>query len=107
MRQFVFLLGLWLTLAACASGRKISDYKFVYRFQLDNQKDMSKVSHDSVDNKVKILNMGQLEPSWYNINSKIELTDFEIEKIKTCVASDKKDVTKCKKKNVYYVTIEI
>jgi hypothetical protein len=106
MRQFAFLLGLWFTLASCITGQKINDYKFTYRFRLDNPTDNSKTDFDSVDNGVKILNM-DLEPNWYNINSKFKLTDIEIEQIKKCVELDKKNVTKCRKKNVYYVTIEI
>ena len=108
MRQFVYLigiLGLGITIASCAGGQKLNaDYKFNYRFQLDNQGDSSTIE---IENETKTLKMDKLLPQWYNINSRRELTDNEIEQIKKCVASDIKDVTKCKERNVYYVTIEI
>jgi hypothetical protein len=107
MRQFALLFGIWFTLAACASGQKINDYKFTYRFSTGQSSGSSKLDLDMVNTEVKTLDMESLEPSWYNINSKLKLTYIEIEQIKKCVAFDKKDVTKCKKKNVYYVTIEI
>jgi hypothetical protein len=106
--QFVYLigiLGLGITIASCAGGQKLNaDYKFNYRFQLDNQGDSSTIE---IENETKTLKMDKLLPQWYNINSRRELTDNEIEQIKKCVASDIKDVTKCKERNVYYVTIEI
>ena len=44
---------------------------------------------------------------WFDIYSKKELCQQEIEEIKKCVQSNNQNVSKCRKKNLYYVLIEI
>lgn len=44
---------------------------------------------------------------WYDINSRKELTEKEIDDIKKCVQNDERNVIKCRKKNEYEVAIEI
>jgi hypothetical protein len=55
--------------------------------------------------RVKLARQGPL--TWYDINSKIELTKEQIEKIKECVEANENKPIKCGRKNEYYVSIEI
>jgi hypothetical protein len=98
------LLVIYLLLNACAANQNLNGYKFVYRFQLDQEIDDHRAVNDTDSVRLK-LSSG--DPTWYNINSRQRLSNQEVNEIKKCIESDRQNVVNCQKKDVYYVTIEI
>ena len=83
----------------------------------DYEVSISEVGHSSVNSSLKVTAQTNLKLTavlanntimeWYNVNSKKELSNDELETIKKCVQQNPDKPAKCGKKDEFYITIEI